>query len=198
MIKDSLSDLQKKVGEILSFLPIHPNHITILSVVFAAFGAYFIFDKNWIGMLFILLAFAFDGLDGAIARAKKLSSKFGAYMDGICDRVVEFFVLLPFILDSNYVLPSALILFFGTCMTSFSKAYADHREVCDAKTAAKLRTLLPRTERVIAIFIALALYLNGNAEVNYLLWAISIASIIAFINLQLEAYYKAKKNEQDD
>lgn len=198
MLKKSMSGLQKKVGEMIAFLPLHPNHITILSVIFSIGGAYFIFERNWIGMIFVFLAFVCDGLDGAIARAKKLSSNFGAYLDGICDRLVEFFALLPLILDVQYTLPSVLILFFGTCMTSFSKAYADHRLVCDAKTAAGLRTLLPRTERVIGIFVALGLYLYGVVEVNYLLWVIAFASIVAFINLQFEAYNRRQKDGARD
>jgi len=188
MLKDSLLEIQKKVGSAFAFLPLHPNYITILSVLFSVLGAYFIFEKNFLGLICILFAFLFDGLDGAIARAKNLSSAFGAYLDGISDRLVEFFALLPVIMDANYMLPSVFILFFGTCMTSFSKAYADHRLVCDAKVASKLRTLLPRTERVIGIFIALGLYLSGVVEVVYLLWAIALLSIVAFINLQIEAY----------
>lgn len=196
MLKDMLAGVQKKVGDAFCILPIHPNHITVLSVVCSMVGAILIFSRDWVGMGFILLAFAFDGLDGAIARAKNLSSKFGAYLDGVCDRMVEFFAILPFILDMKYSLSAIIILFFGTCMLSFSKAYASHRGICDAKTAAGLKTILPRTERVLLVFLALGLYLNGNYEVEYLLWAIAVVSIVAFINLQLEAYSKAKRNEE--
>ncbi len=195
MIKQSLEEFQKNVGEFFKWLPIHPNHITILSVVFAVFGAYFLFLQEWIGLLFFLFSFLFDGLDGAIARSKNITSKFGAYMDGICDRLSEFFALLPLILNAQYLLPALLVLFFGTCMTSFSKAYADHRGVCDAKIASCLKTLFPRTERVISIFIALILYLQQSEYLIYWIWICAFASIVAFINIQFEAYYKATRNE---
>ena len=194
MIKDSLLGLQKKVGDIFSVLPLHPNHITVLSVLFSAIGAYFIFEKNWIGLACILLAFLFDGLDGAVARAKRLSSAFGAYLGGISDRLVEFFALLPFFFYPEFIFPSLLLVFFGTCMHSFSKAYADHREVLGAKSAAGLKSFLPRTERVIGIFAAVFLLIIGEVSYAwYLLWLLAAVSVIAFCVLQLRVFDAAKK-----
>lgn len=191
MIKNIFESSQEKIGEMLKPLPLHPNHITLLSVLLASVGAYFIFNKGAFGILLIFLSFACDGLDGAVARAKKLTSAFGAYLDGVSDRVVEFFALLPLILDANFMLPSVLALFFGTCMTSFSKAYASHRGVMDVAPAAKMRTILPRTERVIGIFIALILFVYGYLEYGYyLMWTIAALSIISFAGLQIEAYKK--------
>lgn len=197
MIKNSLAGLQEKIGKMFSFLPLHPNHITVLSLACAAFGAYFVYEKNIFGLVLFLFAFLFDGLDGAIARAKSLSSAFGAYLDGICDRLVEFFALLPFFFYPEFVFPSLLALFFGTCMHSFSKAYADHRLVCDAKTAAGLKSFLPRTERVIGIFLALLLLVIGEISFAwYLLWALAALSIIAFLMLQFEIVKIAKAKKE--
>ena len=191
MIKNIFSGMQKNVGEFLKPLPLHPNHITILSALLAASGAYFVFEKNIFGILLIFLSFACDGLDGAVARAKNLSSSFGAYLDGMSDRLVEFFALLPLLFDATLMLPSLLLLFFGTCMTSFSKAYASHRGVMDADAAAKMKTILPRTEGVISIFIALIFFVLGYLQyAHYLLWLLAALSIISFIYLQIEACKK--------
>ena len=87
-----------------------------------------------------MLAIFLDMVDGWVARAKKMESKKGAFLDGISDRIVEFFLLLSLLLlalpdmpESLFSLPSLYsiisILFFGTCMTSFVKAYADHKQV---------------------------------------------------------------------
>ena len=192
MIKKKLGKLQASIGNLFKWLPCHPNDITLLSLVAAIAGAYFVFLKDPLGILFFLLAFAFDGLDGAVARAKKLTSAFGAYLDGILDRLVEFFALLPLFFDASLMLPSLLVLFFGSTMTAFSKAYADHREVMDAKSAAGMRTLLPRAERVIGIFLALVLFVYGYAkEAGWLLWAVAALSIVSFACLQHEAYKKS-------
>lgn len=195
MLKEKLSEVQKMSGNILRPLPLHPNHITLLSVLIAAAGSYYVFQKDLLGVALIALSFAVDGLDGALARAKNLVSKFGAYLDGITDRIVEFFALLPLFFSPQFMLPALITLFFGSCMTAFSKAYADHREIMDAKTAAKLPTLLPRAERVIGIFIVLILYLLGYAEAAaYILWLLATLSVLSFIWLQKEAY--SKRNER--
>lgn len=193
MIKEKLSELQKIAGDIIRPLPLHPNHITLLSLAIAAFGSYYVFQKDMLGVALIALSFAVDGLDGALARAKNQVTKFGAYLDGITDRIVEFFALLPLFFDAQLMLPVLITLFFGSCMTSFSKAYADHREIIDAKTAAKLHTLLPRAERVIGIFLVLILYLLGYPESVYIIWILAILSIISVIWLQFEAYSKCKE-----
>lgn len=194
MIKKKLGGLQSWVGNFFKWLPCHPNDITLLSLAAAIAGAYFVYLKNPLGLALFLLAFLFDGLDGAVARAKKLASPFGAYLDGVLDRLVEFFALLPFFFDATLMLPSLLVLFFGSCMTAFSKAYADHRGVMDAKKAAGMKTMLPRTERVIGIFLALALFVHGYAkEAGLLLWAVAVLSMISFLLLQKEAYRISKK-----
>ncbi len=196
MMKGSLSGFQEKIGEIIRPLPLHPNHITILSVIFAIAGSYFLWKNDALGLAFFVLAFAIDGLDGALARAKNLTSNFGAYLDGISDRFVEFFAILPLLFQAQLMLPSIFTLFFGTCMVSFSKAYADHREVLDSKTASKLKTLLPRAERVIGIFICLALVqFNYIYEATLLMWALAILSAVSVIYLQFEVYSKLGKGK---
>ena len=187
MLKDSLSSLQTRVGEFLKPLPLHPNDITLLSVVFAAAGAWFVYQQSLLGPILFLLSFLVDGLDGALARAKNLSSAFGAYLDGTCDRVVEFFALLPLLLSPlpGLLIPSLLTLFFGSCMTAFSKAYADHREAVEHKKSAKLSTLMPRTERVIGIWVSLVLFVQGRNDLLIpLLWILAAGSILSFIWLQ--------------
>ena len=195
-IKSSLSSPQEKVGQLLKWLPLHPNGITLLSVVLAAIGAWFVWQQSILGPILFLLSFAMDGLDGAIARAKNLSSAFGAYLDGVCDRVVEFFALLPFLFAPvpGLFVPSLLTLFFGSCMTAFSKAYADHREAVEHKMAAKLSTLLPRTERVIALFVAIFLYIQGmDALLIDIMWILAAGSILSFLWLQYAVWRAGEK-----
>jgi phosphatidylglycerophosphate synthase len=200
MLRHLLSRYQLKVGKLFKWLPLHPNHITLLSIAFAALGFLFALQASALSLLSFLFAFLLDGLDGAIARAKSLSSSFGAYLDGISDRIVEFFAILSLLFFPSsgassyfafpsFLLPCALILFFGSCMTSFSKAYASHRKAVDCKQAEMLPTLLPRTERVIGIWVCLVLlFLGFYSLLFYLLWVLAIGSILSFLYLQLAVY----------
>ena len=185
MLKNSLSSFQDRVGLFFKWLPLHPNDITLLSVLFAAAGAWYTYQQSMLGPILFLLSFLIDGLDGALARAKNLTSAFGAYLDGTCDRVVEFFALLPLLFSPLVFWPALLTLFFGSCMTAFSKAYADHREAVEHKKSAKLSTLMPRTERVIGIWVSLVLFVQGRNDLLIpLLWILAAGSILSFIWLQ--------------
>lgn len=188
MLKEKGKKMQSDIGEMLKPLPLHPNHLTALSLIFAAIGSYFAFRNDMLAIVLFIMAFAFDALDGAVARAKNLASTFGAYMDGICDRLVEFLALLPLFFSPEFLFPALLTLFFGTCMTSFSKAYASHRKLTDEKTAASMKTFMPRTERAMGILLVLALFIYGEVMYAwYLLCAISAVSVLSFIILQYEA-----------
>ena len=60
-----------------------PNQVTIigLALVVANCALYVVHESTlWFGIL-LALSFAFDGLDGAVARITDRTSKFGGYLD---------------------------------------------------------------------------------------------------------------------
>jgi phosphatidylglycerophosphate synthase len=156
-----LKGVQASLGEIFSALPITPNQITALSFLSALAGLWLAYlGAPFISLVLFILAGALDALDGAVARAKGMVSKKGAYIDGIIDRLVEFLFILSFFFFSlpDAILPSwlslLLILFFGSAMTSFATAYAEHRHVADSKKIARQPGILPRAERLLLLFAA--------------------------------------------
>jgi len=191
MIKSAgLSErFSSKLGEIFTFLPFHPNTITLFSVLFAVAGFIFSYFGFLLYAFFsFALAFFLDVLDGAVARAKKLATKEGAFFDGVADRVVEFFLIISLMLLSlPWVLfPSWLwlvsILFFGSCMTSFVKAYAHHKEVLSKEKAERLGGILERGERGALLLLAfLLVVLNYNFYSVLLLIFIAVLSFATFV-----------------
>ncbi|MCX6772524.1 MAG: CDP-alcohol phosphatidyltransferase family protein, partial [Candidatus Micrarchaeota archaeon] len=150
------SSIQLALGRFFSIIPLSPNQITVLALLFAAAGFY----AAYLGLPFhslalFLFAGAIDAIDGAVARFRKQVSDRGAYIDGIIDRLVEFLFILSFFffLPGDLVVFAGIcliaILFFGTCLTSFATAYAEHRHVADAKKIARQPGILPRAERLI-------------------------------------------------
>ncbi len=159
----ALKSLQARIGNALAFLPVTPNQATLASVAVAVVAAYAAHEGNFIASgLFFLAAGALDALDGALARAKRLVSAKGAYIDGISDRVVEFllvcslfFANLPGLLGMPAWFWLTCALFFGSVMTSFATAYAVHRKCADWKKTEEEPGILPRTERVLLLCAAL-------------------------------------------
>jgi len=155
---------QKASGKLFAHLPLSANQITLCALLLALVGFYFAYAQQpLLSLLFFILSGATDAIDGAVARARKQVSARGAYIDGMIDRLVEFlficsfffYALPPFILPAGAWLIA--YLFFGSCMTGFATAYADHRKAAGARKLASQPGILPRAERLILLFAALAL-----------------------------------------
>jgi phosphatidylglycerophosphate synthase len=113
------------IGRKLDFIGLTPNSITafgffcgILSILFIANN-----DLNY-GLLFLCLNRLSDGLDGAVARASKLSD-FGGFLDIVADFIIYSGVVFAFaIKDQSEALYAAFLIFsFIGPITSFL-AYA--------------------------------------------------------------------------
>jgi CDP-diacylglycerol--glycerol-3-phosphate 3-phosphatidyltransferase len=75
---------------------LRPNHLTVAAFVLSAAGALFFLGGNRHSFIVAgLLMYAgtlFDAADGMLARAQKLCTRFGAYLDLYLDRVTDFLV----------------------------------------------------------------------------------------------------------
>jgi len=178
---------QSALGSFFSWLPLSPNQITVLALLFAIVGFCFATTQQaYISLLFFILAGAVDAIDGAVARFRKQVTARGAYIDGIIDRLVEFLLVLSlfFFYIPSFILPAALlliiILFFGTCMTSFATAYAEHRHVADSRKISGQPGILPRAERLILLFAALALVQSSPDISALLILACALLAVITF------------------
>lgn len=100
-----------------------PNAVTIagLALVALAAGAYLVHRDNLIFALCLVFAFAFDGLDGAVARLTGRSTKYGGYLDAVIDRYQEALVLAA-LAWVNDLWPAAFLVMTGGFLTSYNKA----------------------------------------------------------------------------
>lgn len=180
--------VSSSLGRYLGWVPLSPNQITVLSVLCAVAGfALFYLGNFWYGFGAFVLAFVLDAVDGAVARARGETSKLGGFLDGVSDRLVEFFLLLSllFIPLGMTFLPDAfwilLVLFFGACMTSFVKAYANYQGVLSKEEADGMPGFLERGERG-ALLMAFMFLLLLNVAYAWVLFAgIALLSILTFL-----------------
>lgn len=189
MLKNIVSDeFSKSFERLLRRIPIHPNIITLLSVI-AATGGYYIYDySRWYAVALFLLAIFIEILDGIVAKAKYMETRKGAFIDGILDKIVEFIIILTifnkitlpdFILDKQMMLLA--VLFFGTCMTSFVKAYAEHSQIVGHMKAVKMPGIVERAERIILLTIIFVLGIIGSKYASPLLLFTAALSFATFI-----------------
>ena len=196
-----LKDLQAQVGKSLAIVPLTPNAWTLISVLVAFLGAAIIVSGYLgIGLFFFVISAALDMVDGAVARARGQATALGGFLDGVSDRFVEaaflfslMFVPLPFIfIDPRIWI--AMVLFLGTSMPSFIRAYADHKGVISRENALALGGICERSERIIIIVLGVAagLLLSMNFLV-YSLIAVSVLSLATVLQrLDKIIMYSAK------
>lgn len=68
-------------------LRLSPNSLSLLSI-FAAAGFLLALESHW-AITLLVLSLLLDGIDGTVAIATGKSSKFGALVDSVADRLVE-------------------------------------------------------------------------------------------------------------
>ncbi|VVB64594.1 Archaetidylinositol phosphate synthase [uncultured archaeon] len=168
-----------------SALGLGPNHWTMLALVPASAGFLALAGHHLAFGLVLFAASGFiDMVDGAVARATNSSTARGAFIDGVLDRYVELFLCLGLTLylgpEAYLQLPISfwmVLMIFGSVMTSFVRAYADHRGVLkDPILQKRMGGLLERAERLMVLYLGMLL---GIFDGRWLLWAIIMVAVLS-------------------
>ncbi len=169
----------------LAALGLSPNAWTLLSLVPALAGMAALVEHRlaWGLVLFSLSAFI-DIVDGTVARVTGQASRKGAFLDGIVDRYVEFLLYLGLLIYMGrgefLGLPYEvwfMLLFFGSLMTTFVRAYADHRGMVKGEEELKrMGGLLERFERLMLLYAGMFL---GLFDSQWLMAVVVITAVLA-------------------
>ena len=121
MISERIGNLVRHrllvIGRALAKMGFTPNLLTIIGVLLNLVVAIIIATGHpQIGGFLLLVASAFDMLDGAVARATGMSSDFGRFLDSTLDRYSEAIVyggVLIYLLDTDDAEPGAILRLRG-------------------------------------------------------------------------------------
>lgn len=119
------------VARFLSRTRISPNMLTLLGVLLnVAVGAVLATGRLRLGGFLVIIAGAFDALDGALARASGRTTRFGAFFDSVMDRFSEAAVFGGLLLHAlqrgertDVILIYAAIV--GSLLVSYARARAE-------------------------------------------------------------------------
>jgi phosphatidylglycerophosphate synthase len=135
-----------------------------------------------------------DALDGTLARVLKKASTFGAYLDTIVDRYVEFIILfaflflkLPKIIFPSYIWISLAI--FGSLITTYSKAAYSEKAGKEFKGG-----FFERGERMLLLILVIFSGIFGSLYVIYLLILYSLLTNLSAIHRILLSLKLCMKN----
>ena len=186
MLKANLrSEKTDRLAGGLVRLGLSPNTWTLLSLVPALLGlAALIMHQLAYGLVLFALSAFIDIVDGTVARATNQATDRGAFIDGVVDRYVELLLyigLLLYVGRGEFMnLPNEawfMVLIFGALMTSFVRAYADHRGiVTDPDDLKRMGGLLERLERLMLLYAGMFL---GLFNTEWLMAVIAITAVLA-------------------
>jgi len=169
----------------LAALGLSPNAWTLLSLLPAVAGmAALIHGRLGWGLLLFSLSAFIDIVDGTVARVTGQASIKGAFIDGVVDRYVELLLYLGllFYLGSGQFLGLPrevwfMLLIFGSLMTTFVRAYADHRGLVKGEAELKrMGGLLERFERLMLLYAGMFL---GLFDPVWLMAVVAITAVLA-------------------
>jgi CDP-diacylglycerol---glycerol-3-phosphate 3-phosphatidyltransferase len=177
-IKAGVRSRMEVVGRVIGATGISPNGLTLLGLVLnIGAGAIVASGMLLAGGIALLIASAFDMLDGAVARATGKASRFGAFLDSVIDRYCEAVVLIGLIVvlsragDTPLVVAATAAL-VGSLLVSYARARAEGLGL-DCEVG-----LLQRPERVIILAI-------GLIAADYLLapviWTLAVVTNITVV-----------------
>lgn len=162
------------LGGFIARFGLTANMLTVMGLLLnSAVAAVIAFDHPVWGGAFLLVASAFDMLDGAVARATGTTSKFGGFLDSTLDRYSEsivFLGVLIYILDTSDARTGAILVLIatvGSLMISYARARA---EALGWKASVGL---VARPERVILLALCLLI-----GEPMWALWALAVLTHI--------------------
>ena len=192
MIKAKLGDrVDPAVKTLLPFLfwrPLNPNLLTVLGCLISlAAAAAFARGAFVAGGLLILAGGAFDLVDGVIARARGVATRFGAFLDSTLDRLTDMALLVG--VAMHYALagePGHVLLAGYALVASVLVSYAQAR--AELVVPVFRVGFLERAERVVI--------LAAGALFGFLvpaLWIVAVGSTITVGQRFLRAYQEMEK-----
>jgi archaetidylinositol phosphate synthase len=202
MLKANLkSEETDRLVRWLAALGLSPNGWTLLSLVPALAGLYALATGRLeAGLILFIISGFIDMVDGAVARVTNQATARGAFIDGIVDRYVEILLYLGLII---YLGPGEfldlprdiwfMLLVFGALMTTFSRAYADHRGVVkDPGELKRMGGLLERGERLLLLYAGMV---AGMFNAEWLMATVAIVAILANITVLQRILFAVRMKE---
>jgi len=154
--KDRFRKLPEGAARFFLRIGFTPNGITLLGLVLGLVTCLlFAWNRNAVLFGFLMIFFGlFDAVDGAAARITNQVTKFGSYLDAICDRVFESAALLAAAYVTEHWVLSFCLL-GGIFLVSYSKARAA-MEVAISNT--EWPDFMERTERDIIFAVGVIIW----------------------------------------
>src|SRR6266567_8155922 len=159
----------------LARLGITPHMLTISSLLLMSITG-FLLSQNYIfiGAIFLLLGGLLDGIDGELARVTNRATKFGAFLDSICDHSGDFVLSLGLLWLYLRASTEVVLIFaalFGSMLGSLVRSRAGMVGI-ETKDVG----LVTRFERILILLIGLFTH-----RITVALWILAVLNNLAVL-----------------
>ncbi|MBT4192419.1 MAG: CDP-alcohol phosphatidyltransferase family protein [Candidatus Diapherotrites archaeon] len=177
-VRGKIGLLQKVLAWPFIKLKISPNVISVIGLILALIGVYFVSQQNWLlAFVFFLLAPTMDLIDGTVARALKKGSNWGNYFETMIDKIVDFAMLGSFVLIPGLQVAAVLALGFSM-LSSYAKPRVALIIIADNHDWPAIGE---HADKLIIILIVLLLASFGLNLIEYGLYLIALIAAIGTI-----------------
>ena len=184
-VRGNIGLLQKVLAWPFIKLKISPNAISVIGLILALIGVYFVSQQNWLlAFIFFLLAPTMDLIDGTVARVLKKGSNWGNYFETMIDKIVDFAMLGSFVLIPGLQVAAVLALGFSM-LSSYAKPRVALIIIADNHDWPAIGE---HADKLIIILIVLLLASFGLNLIEYGLYLIALIAAIG--TLQRMKYAK--------
>ena len=180
----------KPIVNILVRMKIHPNLVTLLSLLLGIVAFLFYWQGVfWAGAIFLFLCGIFDTFDGEIARQTNRVTKIGGFLDSTADRINEFLIYLGLFLyyysHETYALFWIFTAMFGSMMVSYTRARGEGLGISPQVG------FFERFTRILLLIIGSFL---GKHIMIYVLVLLTLGTIQTMIQRIIYTHIKSAKN----
>ncbi len=153
VLKPHAEKALRPLGRLLKNVP--PNVITLFGLVFPVVFFVCLLHKLYAWALLAVLLNAVDMLDGLVARMQNKVTAFGGFLDSTIDRFADFTMLVAFgfagLASWKIVLPLVMLTYLISYIRSRTELAAKGKLIANVG-------IIERTERYVAVFLAVLLY----------------------------------------
>jgi archaetidylinositol phosphate synthase len=170
IVSDALRPFAKKI------VGVNPNTLTLLGLLLSIVAGFFFAIREVVAAgFFLLISGLFDAFDGAVARENGRTTRFGGFLDSVCDRFADAAVLIGAMYGGMTAFPPfpdwfpGSLAIVGSLMVSYTRARAE---------AAGAAASVGIGERAVRMLILIL-----GAFLNIVNWAVLLVTIISFITV---------------
>ncbi|MBI3190488.1 CDP-alcohol phosphatidyltransferase family protein [archaeon] len=170
--RSKVKKIADRVGSKLGRIGFTPNSLTFLTLISGILAAYAIYTGHFLyGIILILLSGVFDFFDGSVARAMNRTTKIGAMLDSVVDKITELSIYFGIALYNPVLFfPASLAM----VMFMLSSYISKHAGAIGAKSGGGF---MQRKERILLLIIGMIFF----DYMSYMLYVIAMFSIFTAI-----------------